>query len=51
MTDEVHCMREVRTRLNACDQCGKCAGDAKRIIGEGIREKNTLRRYSTPEAA
>ncbi len=34
----VHNLRTLRKELGACDQCGKCASDAKRIIREGLDE-------------
>lgn len=35
-------VRQLRTRLGACDQCGKCARDAKNVIAEAVSEKKLM---------
>jgi bacterioferritin-associated ferredoxin len=36
----VHNMRSLRRELGACGQCGKCAGDARRVVRDCLDEKN-----------
>ena len=33
-------MRGLRRELGACDQCGKCVGDARQIIRDTLEENN-----------
>ena len=47
-----HCVREtgvsnlrgLRRELGACDQCGKCASEARQIITQSLKESNGARR-------
>lgn len=34
-------LRGLRRELDACDQCGKCAGQARQIIAESVAEIST----------
>ncbi len=40
--DEVSNLRGLRTCLGACDQCGKCAAEARKIVRETIEERRVL---------
>lgn len=42
---EVSTLRELRRCLGACDQCGKCAQEAKKLIGETVRERTELEQF------
>jgi bacterioferritin-associated ferredoxin len=42
LTHDVSSLRDLRRCLGACDQCGKCAPEAKRLIDETIRERSEL---------
>lgn len=42
MDGRVNSMRELRTCLGACDQCGKCASDAHKIVRETTAERKML---------
>jgi bacterioferritin-associated ferredoxin len=35
-------LRQLRSCLGACEQCGKCASDARRIVRDANAEKNLL---------
>ncbi|BBL74763.1 (2Fe-2S)-binding protein [Methylomagnum ishizawai] len=35
-------MRGLRQELGACDQCGKCAMDACRVLRDSLQEKQHL---------
>jgi bacterioferritin-associated ferredoxin len=35
-------VRELRYRLDACNQCGKCASEARQIIKETVGERLML---------
>jgi len=37
-------LRGLRRELGACDQCGKCAREARQIITQSIEESNGARR-------
>jgi Bacterioferritin-associated ferredoxin len=37
-------LRGLRRELGACDQCGKCAREARQIITQNIEESNGARR-------
>ncbi|MFM8444306.1 MAG: (2Fe-2S)-binding protein [Methylococcus sp.] len=40
----VHNLRGLRRELGACDQCGKCAPEARQIISESLGENHGGRR-------
>jgi len=42
----VNNLRELRSCLGACDQCGKCAADAKNILKESAKERMVLDNHS-----
>ncbi len=42
LENEVSTLRELRLRLGACDQCGKCAPDAQAILREAVAERRLL---------
>jgi bacterioferritin-associated ferredoxin len=37
-------LRGLRRELGACDQCGKCASEARQIITQSLKESNGARR-------
>jgi bacterioferritin-associated ferredoxin len=39
---DVSNMRELRKCLGACDQCGKCGSEAKKVLGEALKERTLL---------
>lgn len=39
---DIENLRQLRERLGACDQCGKCASDARRLIRDATEEKCQL---------
>lgn len=39
---DVSNLRQLRTCLGACDQCGKCARDANNVIRDAVAEKRML---------
>jgi len=39
LENEVQSLRELRLRLGACDQCGKCAPDTQAILREAVAER------------
>ncbi len=43
---DVSNLRQLRQCLGACDQCGKCARDAKEIIRDAAAEKNMMERQA-----
>ena len=43
---DVSNIRELRACLGACDQCGKCARDARGIIREAASEKMMMETHS-----
>jgi len=43
---DVSNLRQLRQCLGACDQCGKCARDAKEIIRDTAAEKNMMERQA-----
>jgi bacterioferritin-associated ferredoxin len=45
LNHDVSTLRDLRRCLGACDQCGKCAPEAKRLIGETVRERSELERF------
>lgn len=38
----VHNMRTLRRELGGCDQCGKCAAEAKKLIRDTVAETMTF---------
>ena len=42
LNHDVSSLRDLRRCLAACDQCGKCAAEAKKLIGESVRERTEL---------
>ncbi|MBM4200994.1 MAG: bacterioferritin [Gammaproteobacteria bacterium] len=40
-------MRTLRRELGGCDQCGKCAAEAKRIINDTMGEDISFRHCAT----
>ena len=47
---DVSNVRELRACLGACDQCGKCARDARDLIREAAMEKRMLERHAVMAA-
>jgi len=43
---DVSSIRELRACLGACDQCGKCARDAREVIRDAASEKMMLETHS-----
>ena len=43
---DVSSIRELRACLGACDQCGKCARDAREVIRSAASEKRMLEAHS-----
>ena len=43
---DISSIRELRACLGACDQCGKCARDAKEIIRGATSEKRLMDGHS-----
>jgi bacterioferritin-associated ferredoxin len=39
LENEVQSLRELRLRLGACGQCGKCAPDTQAILREAVAER------------
>lgn len=46
--DGVNNLRELRGCLGACDQCGKCAIEARNIISESKAERSLLESEALP---
>lgn len=42
LSHDVSSLRDLRRCLGACDQCGKCATEAKRLINETVCERSEL---------
>ncbi len=43
---DISSIRELRACLGACDQCGKCARDAKEVIRGAASEKRLMDGHS-----
>ena len=48
---DVSNVRELRACLGACDQCGKCARDAREVIRDAAEVKMMLERHGAAMAA
>jgi bacterioferritin-associated ferredoxin len=46
LEQRVHNIRDLRSCLRACDQCGKCVPEAKNIIRETTHERILLENHS-----
>ena len=46
LEQSVNSMRELRSCLGACDQCGKCAAEARNILKESASERVLLENHS-----
>jgi bacterioferritin-associated ferredoxin len=42
---DVSNMRQLRTCLGACEQCGKCGTEAKRVLTEAMKERAMLEQH------
>jgi len=45
LTHDVDSVRDLRRCFGACDQCGKCAAEARKLIRETVRERSDLERF------
>lgn len=46
LEQRVNSVRDLRSCLNACDQCGKCVAEAKNVIRESKAERMLLEDHS-----